>query len=712
MRFDRFLAILALACGAYAQKQPVTVEAAAAAPPPLHGPITWSPDGAHYVAIERGTLHLYETRSGKEREIVPLDKLEQLAVKTPPAAGYDWTNRHVAETTVQWFTDKRHILVSAGGDLFVIDVEKRSVDPLTQTSAAERDPKLSPDNRYVSFRRGSDLYVLEIASKTETRLTSNGSETLLNGQLDWVYPEELDLDTAHWWSPDSHSIAYLQFDTAREPLYPQVALAGPRGTLEPERYPRAGDPNPEVRLGIVPATGGETKWMDLGDPRGHLIARVAWSPSSREIFAERLNRVQNRMDLLAADPSTGAARTVIHEEDPQWINVAAEPHFLGSGDRFLWTSERSGFRHIYLYGADGKPIRQLTSGDWEVESIAGVDEATNTVFFLSTEDSPLGRQLYSIGLDGSGKQKLTKLPGTHEISLAPKAQFYIDDSSSLTAPPGSTLFSIDGKQLRVLHAAENEFEILPTEIVTVKTPDGATLFARMIKPAGFNPGRKYPAIVQVYGGPGVQSVLDKWEGPAWAQLMAQHGFVVWQLDNRGSSGRGHAFESPVFHNFGRTELEDQQEGIRHLLSLGFVDPARIGLYGWSYGGFMTLYTVTNAPGLIKAAVAGAPVTSWRNYDTIYTERYMGLPAENEDGYKTSSPLSKAASLGKTKLLILHNIEDDNVLFQNSLQMADALEQAGQQFSMVVYPQKTHHVSGPAYKQLLDQITTFFEDSLK
>jgi dipeptidyl-peptidase 4 len=338
------------------------------------------------------------------------------------------------------------------------------------------------------------------------------------------------------------------------------------------------------------------------------------------------------------------------------------------------------------------------------------------VFFTSTEDTPTGRQLYSVGLDGTGKRRLTHSPGIHQISLAPKARFYLDDSSNLTTPPSDILYKANGEQARVYRAADRtvaeEFEILPPEIVSIKTSDGANLFGKILRPAGFQPDHKYPAVVIVYGGPGIQSVLDSWAGASWAQVLAQNGFVVWQLDNRGSTGRGHAFESPIWHRMGTNELADQQEGIRYLIAQGFVDPARIGLYGWSYGGYMTMYTVTNAPGLIKAAVAGAPVANWRNYDTIYTERYMGLPADNEEGYKTSATTPKAGNLGATKLLILHNVEDDNVHFQNSVQIADALEQAGQQFSMVIYPQKTHHVAGPAYKQLLDQITTFFEENLR
>lgn len=418
---------------------------------------------------------------------------------------------------------------------------------------------------------------------------------------------------------------------------------------------------------------------------------------------------------MVANIETGVARVLLHEEDPQWINVKGEPMFLASGNRFLWTSERTGFSHLYLYGLDGTLQKQLTSGDWEVDKIAGIDQEHNRVFFTSTQESPLERQLYVVGLDGSGQQRLTKDAGTHSISLSPTAAYYMDNFSSLTEPPRKTLYKADGNELRVYQQPDlsdvNKYEILPNEIVKVRASDGTLLYGRLIKPAGFETGKKYPAVVMVYGGPDVQSIHNSWQGLSWDQVLAHKGFVIWQLDNRGSSGRGHKFESVIYHDLGAHELEDQKTGIQYLVSQGFVDPQRIGMYGWSYGGYMTLYTVTNAPGLIKAAIAGAPVTNWNNYDSIYTERYMGLPEANEQGYKVSSPTSKAGDL-RSKLLIVHNIEDDNVHFQNSMQMAAALERANKQFYMVVYPQKSHGVSGPLRRQLLEETTAFFEENLK
>jgi len=533
--------------------------------------------------------------------------------------------------------------------------------------------------------------------------------------MDWVYPEELELGTAYWWSPDGKQIAYLQFDVSREPVFPQVDALAVRARLEPERYPVAGDPNADVRLGIVPATGGETRWVDLGETRDHLLARVAWAPDSRAVAVERLNRLQNRLDLMLADAATGTTRVALHEEDRYWINVNDDLHFLKGGKQFLWGSERDGFHHLYLYSDEGKLIRQLTEGQWQVDTVVRIDETAGKVYFTSAEQSPIERQLYAVQLDGKHRERLTSEPGVHSISMSPDFSVFLDTASNLTSPPHRTIYAINGSKLGIFRDADrsqtDEYQILPSEIHKVKTPDGALLYGRVIKPAGFTAGRKYPVVVLVYGGPHAQVVQDAWVGLNLAQVLAQRGFVFWELDNRGSSGRGHPFESVIFHNLGEHELADQQAGIRYLDSLGFVDTARTAVHGTSYGGYMTLYAMTHAPGLFRAGIAGAPVTHWRNYDTIYTERYMGLPSENATGYERSSPLTSAGDLSG-KLLLFHNLEDDNVHFQNTVQMIDALERAGKHFELMVYPQKAHGVTGPLRKHLDETMVEFFEKNLK
>ena len=698
----------------FAQKKPVTIDAVVSQPASTSGfaPIVWAPDGKRFAWLEDDALWLYDVPSTQKRQVAALKPLKEKAIKPPAPQAFGWQNRRVTEREFQWYPSGDHILVQAEGDLFEIEVASGSWNQLTSTNQVERDPKISPDGKRVSFRLNHDLQCLEIATRKIKRLTQDGSDTLLNAETDWVYPEELDLGTAHWWAPDSSRIAYLQFDVSREWIYPQVDLLGVRAIFEPQRFPQPGTPNADVRLGVVQAGGGRTRWMDLGQTRDYLLARVYWTPDSKGLFAERLNRIQNRLELHEADATTGSSRVVLREEDPYWINVNDLFQFVRAGNEFLWGSERDGYQHLYLYTREGKLVRQITRGEWEVSRIAGVEEASGDVFYVSSEESPLERHLYRIQLDGSTKRKLTEMAGTHAISMSPTAEYYMDTASSLTQPPRRTLYRRGGEPAAVFRAPDSlQYEVLPEEIVTVKASDGAQLHARLIKPAGFESTRKYPVIVIVYGGPQSQAVRNAWSGITWDQALAQSGFLVWQLDNRGSAGRGHAWESKVFRNLGAVELQDQQEGIRFLESLGFADTSRMGIYGWSYGGFMTLYALTHAPALFRAGVAGAPVTDWRLYDTIYTERYMGLPQENEEAYRRSAPLSKAGSV-KAKLMLVHNFEDDNVHFQHTLQMVNALERAGKEFELVLYGQKTHAVDGREMrKHLLNRMTRFFEESL-
>jgi dipeptidyl-peptidase-4 len=692
-----------------AEKRPVTIQNMPA--PVRMPPIVWAPDGKRFAWVEDKAIFQYEVASKKKKQLLALGPLEEKAVKPPKQEVVDWQNRRVSEQSFQWSSSGQEMLISLQGDLFLLHLESGKWEQLTATAEAERDPKLSPDGRWVSFRREHDLYSLEVASKKVARLTTDGSATVWNGELDWVYPEELNVSTAHWWSPASLQIAYLQFDVGHESIFPQVDWLSWRALTEPERFPQPGTPNADVRLGVVAAEGGPTRWMDIGESRDHLLARVAWAPDSRAVAYQRLNRIQNHLDLGLADVHTGVSRVILTEDDSYWVNVNDDFRFLNKGKQFLWGSERDGYHHLYLCSVDDKHQSQITKGDWEVTEVAGVNEETKEVFFVSNEQSPVERQLYRVRLDGKQKQRLSGGAGTHNISMSPTTEYYMDTASSLATPPRRTLHESDGSQIAVYkEATPPDVEILPAEIVNIKATDGVQLYARMIKPAGFSADKKYPVIVTIYGGPGVQAVRDAWSGAGFDQVLAQKGYLVWQLDNRGSSGRGHTWESKIYHETGAHELNDQLDGIHYLATLGFADMTRVGISGWSYGGYMTLYALANAPSVFKAGIAGAPVTDWRNYDSIYTERYMGLPEENAEGYKRSSPQTKAGEI-KARLMILHNIEDDNVHFQNSVQMANILEREGKQFQMLVYPQKAHGVSGAMQKQMQQAMLDFLEKAL-
>ncbi|MBZ5586820.1 MAG: S9 family peptidase [Acidobacteriia bacterium] len=724
LRLTVFLLALSSAFAqAQAQKKPITLEALSQAGGRggrgmgAGMPAAWTPDGKLALLRENRRLAFYDPATKTNRELLSTEGIESAAVSAPREDGpVDWTNRRARAGGPQFSDSGKELLYPSGGDIFLIHVDTGKWDQLTKTPAPELDPKLSPDGRMVAFRRGWDLYTVDAASGKETRLTQNGTETLRNGAPDWVYPEELELGTGFWWSPDSKSIAYLQFDTNREPVFPHADVLRVRALYEPERYPQAGENNPDVRLGVLAATGGPTKWLDLGDTRdSYLVGRAGWMPDSRSVYIVRLNRVQNRLDVISMNVESGEQAALVRESDPYWINLSGDVQFLKDGKRFLWTSERDGFRHIYLYTNDGKTVRQLTRGAWEVTAISAVDEAGGRVFYMSSEPTHLERHLYSIRLDGSDKRRLTKEAGTHSISISPTGAYYFDTYSSLQSPSRTVLHAGDGAELGVFREADRtqmeQYEILPTEIV-FDAPADVQLYARLIKPTGFQPGKKYPVVMNVYGGPGVGlPIHNSWAGVNMDQVYAQHGYVVWESENRGGQGRGHAFETPIYHQMGVQELADQVAGVKYLISLGFVDPERIGIHGWSYGGFMTANALLNAPDVFRCGISGAPVTSWMNYDTIYTERYMGLPKDNRDAYEKTALPPKAANL-KGRLMLVHNIEDDNVLFQNSLQLTSALQQAGKIFDYMLYPQKSHGVTGPASRQMNAAMLEFFDRWLK
>jgi dipeptidyl-peptidase 4 len=709
--------LMLLALAVWAQKKPITLETLRDAETRRGETRIWAPSGKTFAFRQQGEWKLYDAASQSTRSLVTLANLRASTTKPPTTQGpFDWTNRNANTDETTWSADGKWLLCPNQGDLFLVSAETGKVEQLTKTPEAEIDPKLSPDGRKVLFRRGWDLYTLDIAGKKETRLTEGGSESQRNGGLDWVYPEEIGLSTAYWWSPDSRSVAYLEFDTSREPHYPHEDLLGIRAVYEPERYPQAGEENATVRLGVVAAGGGSTHWLEAArSDSSELLARAGWMPDSRHVYVVKMNRTQNRLQALAIDIGSGKTANIFSESDPYWLNLRGDLRFLKDAKHFLWTSERTGYRHLYLYSNDGKDARQLTEGNWEVSGIAAVDEEAGTVFYTSSEATHLERHLYSIGLNGQNKRRLTEEPGWHDISMGPGGAYYLDTYSSLKAAPRTVLHAGDGRPLAVYREAnprEIEYEVLPAEIVTFSGADGTLLYGRIIRPAGFVPGKKYPVVVNVYGGPDVAlPVRNAWPGINMDQVLAHHGFVVWQAENRGGSGRGHAFETAIYHKLGVNELTDQVAGVRYLISLGFADPARIGIRGASYGGFMTVDALLNASDVFRAGFAGAPVTNWINYDTIYTERYMGLPKENSEGYReTALPRHASNLLGK--LMLVHNFEDDNVLFQNTLQLTEALEAAGKQFEMMLYPQKTHGITGANALHENELMLDFFDRALR
>jgi dipeptidyl-peptidase 4 len=707
-----------------------------AADPPLSGvlptDLAWHPEGKRltYLRKRAGGADLMAMDVGTRRESV---LLAGPAVRIPG----DPSAPPLSLSGYAWSPDGERLLVASRGDLFLVDVRSGSVHALTRTAETEEFPEFSPDGKRVAFVRKNDLYVLDLASGREARLTRSGSETILNGRLDWVYEEELAsrLGKSYAWAPNSRAIAFLQLDQARVPTFPIVDFLPVRNEVAWQRYPKAGSPNAIVRVGVVgfgdDLLPGPERLVSFDPDDMYVVPDLAWTPDSKTLAFQWVNRAQTELQLrflpVPEAPSSplGPARTVLTEKGTAWVNALVRPRFLKDGRRFLWLSERDGFAHIYLCETSGT-CRAVTSGPWMVDagvSFAGktgalaVDERTGFVYFTATEKDPRERHLYRVRFDGTGRARLTREDGTHRAIVSPDARFYADTWSDAATPPRISVSSPDGvKRFPIEDNASAPilgYERGVQEWVDLKAEDGSVLHASLLKPADFDPSRKYPVVVHVYGGPHAQLVRNAWESESASEhLLASRGFLVWSLDNRGSAGRGCAFEAPVHRDMGRVELQDQLVGVEYLKSLPYVDPARLGIWGWSYGGYMTLYALTHAPQVFRAGVAGAPVTDWKHYDTIYTERYMGTPENNPQGYETSSPLAKAGEL-RGDLLLIHGTADDNVHLANTMSFVDALTRAGRPYSLLVHPRMMHAFRAKENRAARDAaILRHFETYLK
>jgi dipeptidyl-peptidase-4 len=658
-----------------------------------------------------------DVATGQRRMLLSADKLESVlppdSEKETQATGL---GRH-APAEYQWAPGAGALLFQGRTSLAWFDVKTQTSRTLISGKETIADPKISPDGRYVSFVRNHNLWLVGVADGKERALTEGGTEEVRKGELDWVYPEELEIMTGYWWAPDSSAIAYLQMDERKVAKYPLVDFSSPVGEAEEERYPPAGGGNPIVRVYVAPVGGGEARSMDTGENTDIYIARVNWLTDSRHLAIQRLNRQQTVLDLLIADTTNGQTRTALNETDPYWINISNDLHFLKDGKRFLWSSERSGYRHLYLYDLEGKQLAQITKGEWEVSAVDAVDEPKGMVYFTGTAKSPLERHLYRVSLDGSAISRITIHNGTHGVNMAPDASAFVDTYSDVMTPPRQDVARADGSLLRVINenkvAELAEYHLSAPQFLSVKAHDGVPLNAVIIKPLDFDASKKYPVLVFTYGGPHAQVVLNAWGASTalWHQLMAQKGYIIFSLDNRGSAGRGHVFEEPVHNRLGTQELSDQLDGVAYLKSLPYVDAERIGIWGWSYGGHMTLHAMFEAAAAFKTGFAGGPVTDWHFYDSIYTERYLGLLPQNEDSYRSSSPIEKAAGL-KGKLLIAHGTGDDNVHFANTLSLINKLIDLGKYVEVMPFPGRGHGVSDPpARKVLMNRVTQFFLDNL-
>jgi dipeptidyl-peptidase 4 len=629
----------------------------------------------------------------------------------------------------QWSPRGDAILLQGENDLWLLDPNTASVRKLTKDGVEKDVPTFSPSGDRIAYVENHNLFIVEIKTGLARQLTHDGSDTVYNGRLDWVYEEELaNRSTArsYEWSPDGKRIAYLRLDDGPVPDYPITDYLATHVSLVHERFPQSGDPNPLPSMHVVTIDEPAAKSSVIKLDRKRIEyfgPSFTWTPDGAAVCFLSLNRDQTEVTLHRWQPRAGTDQELLVERDPYWVNSLEPPKFIQGGREFLWVSERDGWQHIYLYTADGKLEHQITRGTWIVDKpifqdapLFQLDVQQNWLYFASTNPDPRERQLYRIHLDGTGMERISQEQGSHTLDLSPDGRYMIDRFSTPDTTPVTRLLISDGTYAATLDSPVNhltDYALGQWEDVELKAKDGTPLYARLLKPANFDPAKKYPVIVDVYGGPHVQLVQKQWDGKSlYEQLLAQNGFLVWTLDNRGSWGRGHAFESVIFENMGKHELEDQLTGVNYLKSLPYVDGSRIGLRGWSYGGYMTLYALTHAPYVFRCGAAGAPVTDWKFYDTTYTERYMRTPKENPAGYAGSSPLEAAGDL-KAKLLILHGTSDDNVHLQNTINFIDALIRAGKTYELHLQPGQKHGFNTDAAIRARDQrILEFFESNLK
>jgi dipeptidyl-peptidase-4 len=693
---------------------------------------TWTDSGVALLydkrrSMEERTIESFDPETGKRQDLVdPTKVLESLTALLEPEEALEeigWPDAfHPQGLWAAYTKDDRVIL---------LDLESAEVVALGGGSGEEKSPRFSPDGRALAFVRDNDLFVWDLESREERRLTEDGSSTLLNGTVSWVYWEEIfgRNDLGYWWSPDSTSIAYLQTDESGVSLMSYVDFKPSVPRVIHQRYPKTGGANPRVRAGVLDLESGKTTWIDLGVYPYEYLVRVKWLPDGERVAVQTLDRPQTTLDLFFADASTGEVTHVLRETDDGWVNLHDDLYFVDGGARFIWESERDGFAHLYLYEANGELVRQVTRGEWAVRASGGVfwlrqavshiDEQNGWIYFTALKESSIEKQLYRVRLDGSGPERISEEVGTHRILFRSDGKYYLDGYSAIDTPPSLTLRRPNGKSISTVSPSRPEsvenFDLLPRELFTIKTGDGFEMPVMMLKPRGFNPKTRYPVVIYVYGGPSAPTVSNAWQGRArsyFDQLLADEGFVVLYVDNRSATAISKRLENLIAREgYGATELTDLLDAVKWLKGQPFVDPERVGIWGWSGGGSFTLLALTSSKEF-RAGVAVAAVSDWHYYDSVWAEAFMKRPSDNPEGYKKTSHAERAESL-HGRLLLVHGTYDDNVHPQNAWRFADELIEAGITFDMMIYPMRKHGIrDDAAQRHLYTTMLEFWRRNLK
>jgi len=695
------LGLLVLAGCAGPTRKPLSFETIfGPRPVAFTGPVArgmrWLNDGRHYVERRDDRLMKIAALSGDATPAYDLDTVQAALAAHADFAGANCA--HLARHPTLASEDYGVLLLEHGNGLYVYRLDEGALRRVADTDDERELLTLSPDGDRLAFVKGGNLFTLNLADGQMTQLTSDGGETILNGKLDWVYQEEIygrGNWQAYWWSNDGRYLAYLRLDQTNVPTYTIVDHLHTHPQVERLRYPKAGDPNALVRLGVVPAAGGATTWVDLSDygDAELLIVRVGWAPDGRVVY-EVQDREQRWLELNDADPQTGGSRRLLREQSPAWVDVYGLPHWLDDGS-FLWLSAADGWPHIYHYARDGTLIARLTGGAWEVRELLAIDQSGGWVYFSGTRDSHVEEHIYRLPLVGGPIERLTEPGFHHRADFDPRGQFFFDYFSNLSTPPKVHLRQADGRLLRVLSdadtSARHEYVWQTPVLLRVPTPHGRSLNAALIRPPRRPPWRRLPVVMFVYGGPHAPAVRNQWEGEygLLKQWLAQKGFLVWTCDPYSASGEGAVSAREAYGRLGVTELRDLESSLHWLAEHEHADLSRVAIEGFSYGGFLVAYALTHST-MFKVGVAGAPVCDWRNYDSIYTERFMRLPQNNPDGYQAASVRAAADRL-HGRLLLVHGAEDDNVHLQNTLQLIHDLQSAGKDFDLMLYPGNGHGI---------------------
>lgn len=661
--------------------------------------INWMNDGKYYSALDDNKVIRYDITTGQAVETIvdgaalnPRIEIHSYALSAD-------------EKKLLLRTDYKGIYRrSYSAEYYVYDIPSKSVSKLSN-GGKQSYAAFSPDASRVAFVRSNNLFMVTLADKSETQVTADGKfNAIINGTTDWVYEEEFGFVDAFYWSPDGKKIAYYRFDESAVKEYNMQVW---NGQLYPKdykyKYPKPGEANSVIEIWIYDVATGKKVKADIGTETDIYIPRVKWTKDPNMLSICKLNRLQNHFDLIHANATTGESKTVFTEKDEAYVDIEGmdDLTYLDDGKQFIYASESDGYKHLYLYTLDGKLVRQITTGNFEVLKYVGLDEKTKTLYFTSTEVSPLEKHFYAIGLDGKKKTRLSQAAGTHSVNMSNDFQFYIDYHSSATQPSVVNLYRTKGNSMiKVLEKneglarASEEYGLASKEFFTFNANDGTQLNGYMLKPLNFDAAKKYPVMIYQYSGPGSQNAANDWGGKHFFfhQLLTQKGYIVAVIDTRGTGSRGEKFKKLTYKQLGKYELEDLVSGGKYFASLSYVDGSRLGIWGWSYGGYMSSLVMTRGGGLFKAGIAVSPVTNWRFYDNIYTERYMQTPQLNASGYDGNSPLTYADKL-QGKFLLIHGTGDDNVHFQNSVVFQEALINAGKQFESFYYPDKNHRIPG-------------------